>query len=64
MLNPFDRDETATVVLDGQRRTIELGPHEEAAVTITVTSERPRRLAVDLTVGDTKFGQQAEAIVE
>jgi glyoxylase-like metal-dependent hydrolase (beta-lactamase superfamily II) len=62
--NPFDRDETATVVLDGQTRMVELAPHGEAAVAFTVTSGGPRRLAADLTVGETKFGQQAEAIVE
>jgi glyoxylase-like metal-dependent hydrolase (beta-lactamase superfamily II) len=62
--NPFDRDETATVVLDGQTRTVELAPHGEAAVAFTVTSDRARRLAAHLTVGETKFGQQAEAIVE
>lgn len=62
--NPFDRDETATVTLDGQTRTIELAPHGEAGVTFTVTSDGPRRLAAELTVGGTKFGQQAEAIVE
>jgi hypothetical protein len=62
--NPFDRDENATVVLDGQTRTVELAPHGEAEVVFTVASDGPRRLAADLTVGDTKFGQQAEAIVE
>jgi glyoxylase-like metal-dependent hydrolase (beta-lactamase superfamily II) len=62
--NPFNRDETATVVLDGQTRTVELAPHGEAAVAFTVTSDRARRLAAHLTVGETKFGQQAEAIVE
>ena len=62
--NPFDRDETATVVLAAQTRTIELAPHGEASVAFTVTSDGPRRLAADLTVGGTKFGQQAEAIVE
>jgi len=62
--NPFDRDETATVTLDGQTRTVELGPRGEAEVAFTVTSEGPRRLAAELTVGGTKFGQQAEAVVE
>ena len=62
--NPFDRAETATVVLDGRQRTVELEPHGEAAVAFTVTSVGPRRLAAELTVGETKFGQQAEAIVE
>ena len=62
--NPFERDETATVTLDGQTRTVELGPRGEAEVAFTVTSEGPRRLAAELTVGGTKFGQQAEAVVE
>jgi glyoxylase-like metal-dependent hydrolase (beta-lactamase superfamily II) len=62
--NPFDRDETATVVLAEQTRTVELAPHGEATVVFIVTSDGPRRLAADLTVGGTKFGQQAEAIVE
>jgi glyoxylase-like metal-dependent hydrolase (beta-lactamase superfamily II) len=62
--NPFDRAETATVVLDGQERRVELGPHAEATVTFTVTSDGPRRIAADLTVGGTRFGQQAEAIIE
>jgi glyoxylase-like metal-dependent hydrolase (beta-lactamase superfamily II) len=62
--NPFDRDETATVTLDGQTQTVELGARGEAEVTFTVTSEGPRRLAAELTVGGTKFGQQAEAVVE
>jgi glyoxylase-like metal-dependent hydrolase (beta-lactamase superfamily II) len=62
--NPFGREETATVVLDGQTRTVELAPHGEAEVSFTVTSDGPRRLAADLTVGGTKFGQQAEAVIE
>jgi glyoxylase-like metal-dependent hydrolase (beta-lactamase superfamily II) len=62
--NPFDRAETATVVVDGQVRHVELGPHAEATVAFTVTSDGPRRIAADLTVGETRFGQQAEAIVE
>jgi hypothetical protein len=33
-------------------------------VTFVVTSDAPRRLAADLTVGAVRFGQQAEAIVE
>jgi glyoxylase-like metal-dependent hydrolase (beta-lactamase superfamily II) len=61
--NPFDRGETATVVLDGQTQTIELGPHGEGALTFVVTSDAPRRIAADLTVGGTRFGQQAEALV-
>ncbi len=62
--NPFDRTETATVVFAGLERTLELDPHAEAAVTFTVTSDGSRRLCADLTVGGTKFGAQAEAVVE
>jgi len=62
--NPFERAETATIGFAGEQRTIELGPKGEAAVTFVVTSEAPRRLAADLTVGSARFGQQAEAIVE
>jgi glyoxylase-like metal-dependent hydrolase (beta-lactamase superfamily II) len=62
--NPFDRAETATVALAGETRTVELEPREQGAVTFTVTSDGPRRLAAELTVGSAKFGQQAEAIVE
>jgi glyoxylase-like metal-dependent hydrolase (beta-lactamase superfamily II) len=61
--NPFDRPESATVVLDGQERTVELDAHGEGTVAFTVTSAGPRRLGADLTVGGTRFGQQAEAIV-
>jgi glyoxylase-like metal-dependent hydrolase (beta-lactamase superfamily II) len=62
--NPFDRARTAVVALDGQVQSVDLAPHGEASVRFTVTSEGPRRLAADLTVGTTKFGQQAEAVVE
>ena len=62
--NPFDRAETATVRFAGEERTVELEPRGEATVTFTVASDGPRRLAADLTVGETRFGQQAEAIVE
>jgi glyoxylase-like metal-dependent hydrolase (beta-lactamase superfamily II) len=62
--NPFDRAETATVAFAGQEQSLELEAHGEAALTFTVTSEGPRRLAATLTVGDAKFGQQAEALVE
>jgi glyoxylase-like metal-dependent hydrolase (beta-lactamase superfamily II) len=61
--NPFDRPESATVVLDGQERTVELDARGEGTVAFTVTSAGPRRLGADLTVGGTRFGQQAEAIV-
>ncbi|HEY3543348.1 MAG TPA: MBL fold metallo-hydrolase [Gaiellaceae bacterium] len=62
--NPFDRAETATVALAGEERTVALEPRGEATVSFTVTSDGPRRIAADLTVGGTKFGQQAEAVIE
>ena len=62
--NPFDREQTATVRFAGEERTVDLEPSGEAAVTFTVTSAGPRRLAAELTVGETRFGQQAEALVE
>ena len=64
VLNPFDSLQTATVVFAGQTQTVELAPHGEATATFTVTSGSPRRLAADLTVGETHFGQQAEAVIE
>jgi glyoxylase-like metal-dependent hydrolase (beta-lactamase superfamily II) len=62
--NPFDRDERATVAFGGQEQTVELEAHGQASLSFTVTSEGPRRLAAELTVGTTRFGQQAEALVE
>jgi hypothetical protein len=62
--NPFEREETATIAFAGDRRTVELAPKGEATATFVVTSDAPRRLAADLTVGAVRFGQQAEAIVE
>jgi glyoxylase-like metal-dependent hydrolase (beta-lactamase superfamily II) len=61
--NPFDRAETATVVFAGETQTVELMPRGEAPVAFTVASDSPRVLAADLTVGDTHFGQQAEAVI-
>jgi glyoxylase-like metal-dependent hydrolase (beta-lactamase superfamily II) len=71
--NPFERTETATVQLvvpDGwsaapQVRAVELEPHAEAVVAFRVTAGAGGgRIAADLMVGDTPFGQQAEALVE
>ena len=69
--NPFDRPETARVRLvvpDGwevepAEREVALAPRGEAGVTFTVDATGPGVLAADLTVGETAFGQQAEAIV-
>ncbi|HET8527352.1 MAG TPA: MBL fold metallo-hydrolase [Gaiellaceae bacterium] len=69
--NPFDRADTARVRLvvpDGWRvepaeREVELGPRGEAEVSFDVRADGPGVLAADLTVGETAYGQQAEAIV-
>ena len=62
--NPFEREQTATVRFAGEEQTLELGAFGEASLSFTVTSAGPRRLAAELTVGETRFGQQAEALVE
>ncbi|HEX7084357.1 MAG TPA: MBL fold metallo-hydrolase [Gaiellaceae bacterium] len=72
--NPFDRVETAAVALalpDGwacepERRELPVPPLGEATVGFRVTPAGPPRrvpVAADLTVGETPFGQQAEALV-
>jgi glyoxylase-like metal-dependent hydrolase (beta-lactamase superfamily II) len=69
--NPFDRAETAQVRLvvpDGwhvepAEREVELESRGEGEVTFVVDAAGPGVLAADLTVGETPFGQQAEAIV-
>jgi hypothetical protein len=73
--NPFGRAEVATVRLvvpagwtaDPEVEEIELGGHEEGVVRFAVVpagaSVRRARVAVDVTVGETPFGQQAEALV-
>jgi glyoxylase-like metal-dependent hydrolase (beta-lactamase superfamily II) len=46
---------------------IELGPHEEAAVQLTVTptsAGRRHRLALDVTIGGLRLGQHAEALID
>ena len=73
MRNPFGRAETATVLLvlpDGwsaspREHEVALEPHGEAAVSFRVVAgSAGARIAADLTVGGTRFGQQAEALVE
>jgi glyoxylase-like metal-dependent hydrolase (beta-lactamase superfamily II) len=73
--NPFDRTEIATVRLvvpagwraDPEVEEIELDEHGEGVVHFDVvpTGEpiRRARVAVDVTVGEARFGQQAEALV-
>jgi glyoxylase-like metal-dependent hydrolase (beta-lactamase superfamily II) len=69
--NPFDRPETARVRLvvpdtwrvDPAERELELGPRGEAETSFVVVAAGPGVLAAELTVGETAFGQQAEAIV-
>ncbi len=70
--NPFGRAETAVVRLvtqDGWQvsppeREVEVAPHGEAEVEFHVRASGPGRVAADVTVGGTHFGQQAEALVE
>jgi glyoxylase-like metal-dependent hydrolase (beta-lactamase superfamily II) len=73
--NPFDRPEVATVRLvvpagwaaDPEVEEIELEEHAEGVVRFDVVpagGPTPRaRVAADVTVGDARFGQQAEALV-
>jgi glyoxylase-like metal-dependent hydrolase (beta-lactamase superfamily II) len=72
--NPFERDERAlvtVVVPDGWRceplrRELALAPRGEGCVGFRVVPAGPPRrvpIAADVTVGGTRFGQQAEALV-
>jgi glyoxylase-like metal-dependent hydrolase (beta-lactamase superfamily II) len=73
--NPFDRPETASVRLvtpagwtaEPEVEEIELDEHGEAIVRFDVVPAvgptRRARVAADVTVGGTAFGQQAEALV-
>jgi hypothetical protein len=70
--NPFARPETATVSLvvpDGWNATpgthdVDVDAHGESIVTFEVVAgAESGRIAADLTVGETPFGQQAEALV-
>jgi glyoxylase-like metal-dependent hydrolase (beta-lactamase superfamily II) len=74
--NPFDRQERATVRLvvpagwpEPAAQEVELAPLGEATARfeLAVDGVEPvhrARIAADLTVGETPFGQQAEALVE
>jgi glyoxylase-like metal-dependent hydrolase (beta-lactamase superfamily II) len=69
--NPFDRDETAVVALvvpagwdAPPAQEVELEARGEAVVRFSVVAAGAGRVAADLTVGDSRFGQQAEALVE
>jgi glyoxylase-like metal-dependent hydrolase (beta-lactamase superfamily II) len=46
---------------------VELGPHEEASVQLTVTPTSPgrrHRLALDVTIGSLRLGQHTEALID
>jgi glyoxylase-like metal-dependent hydrolase (beta-lactamase superfamily II) len=74
--NPFDRPEVATVRLvvppgwpEPEAQEVELAARAEAPVrfSIDTTGAPPAeraRIAADLTVGEARFGQQADAVVE
>lgn len=70
--NPFDRAESAIVQLvapsgwtvSPPARQVELEPHGEAEVDFRVVATGAGLVAADLTVGEVRFGQQAEALVE
>jgi glyoxylase-like metal-dependent hydrolase (beta-lactamase superfamily II) len=73
--NPFARDETAAVGLvvpagwtvEPRGAELELGPGAEATARFRLTAGAPSpraRIGADLTVGSTRLGQQAEALVE
>ena len=73
--NPFDRAEVAVVrcvvpegwSADPVEHEIEVGGRSEASIGVRVTANGPSvcraRVAVDLTVGESRFGEQAEALV-
>jgi hypothetical protein len=72
--NPFDRPETARLLLvlpggwvgEPALHELALDPRGEARAAFRVVPQGPPRrvpIAADLTVGDTEFGQQAEALV-
>jgi len=70
--NPFDRDETASVRLvvpDGwsaepAEREVALTAGGEATAVFRVTATGAGIVLAYVTVGETRFGQQAQAFVE
>jgi glyoxylase-like metal-dependent hydrolase (beta-lactamase superfamily II) len=73
--NPFPSAQTAVVALDVPpgwtsapgRVELPVGPHEEAVASFRVAvggAAARARVAADVTVGGTRFGQQAEALVD
>jgi glyoxylase-like metal-dependent hydrolase (beta-lactamase superfamily II) len=70
--NPFDRAETATVRIVASaglaaspvEQEVALEPLGEGAVVFALEAAGAGRLAADVTIGGTPFGQQAEAVVE
>ena len=71
--NPFPRAATATVRVVGpagwsvsptEQDVVRPRAAAESAVTFAVSATHAGRFAVDVTVDDVRFGQQAEAIVE
>jgi glyoxylase-like metal-dependent hydrolase (beta-lactamase superfamily II) len=71
--NPFDRPETARVrlvpaglgwAISPEEHEIPLDAHGEATVVFRVDAPPGGRVAANLVVGETDFGQQAEAIVQ
>ena len=70
--NPFDREETASVRLlvppgwtvSPAVQRVELAPHGRGDVVFCVHATEAGRVSADLTVGETRYGQQAEALVE
>jgi hypothetical protein len=74
--SPFERDATATVrvvVPEGwtvapPEREVEVAAGSEATATFRVRAGAERgaraRVAADVTIGETRFGQQAEALVD
>jgi glyoxylase-like metal-dependent hydrolase (beta-lactamase superfamily II) len=72
--NPFDREETATVELvvpagwevTPARGQVLLAPHESGSMRFDLRPDLGGSavVAADLTVGDVRFGQQAQALVD
>lgn len=72
--NPLPREQRATVRLavpegwpQPEAAEVTLAPHGEARVVLTAVAggaERRARVAADVTVGELRLGQQAEALVD